>query len=238
MNNRVIPGKAAASDENTSPRGYGQGCPAACALDVLGDRWTLLILRDLSHAPLRFVDIQAINPGLSPNLLTVRLRRLEASGIVTRRRLRPPGRAVVYGIEPSARESVVLILNALGRFGGLLFGRMPPPESAEPLLAQMRRNARWFMAKQSRVKGEFGLEFDGLHIGLSVDEDHFDPTPDPPADPIATIASTTATMAHLANGVVSLADAEANGRLSISGDRAAAVALIETLSLVPVQAIP
>ena len=228
--------KTAASDEDNFPRGYGQGCPIAVALDVLGDRWTLLILRDLSHAPLRFVDIQAINPGLSPNLLTTRLRRLEASGIIRRSELPPPSRAAVYGIEPSAREAVVLILNALGRFGGLLFARTSPPESAEPLLAQMRRNARWFIAKRSGVKGEFGLEIDGLRMGLSVGEHHFDPTPNPPADPVATIESTAATMAHLANGVVSLADAEASGRLSISGDRDAAVALIENLSLVPVQA--
>ena len=66
-------------------RRYRLLCPIARALDRVGDRWTLLILRDLHAGPARFVDVQASLPGLAPNLLTKRLRQLEADGLICRR---------------------------------------------------------------------------------------------------------------------------------------------------------
>lgn len=221
--------------EADGPPTYGQGCPVAVALDVLGRRWTLLILRDLAHAPLRFLDIAAINPGLSPNLLTSRLRSLEAAGIVKRRRLPPPERAIVYELTPGGRDAVLPILGALARFGGVLFESASEPESAEPILAQMRRNGRWLLAKRRDVVGEFAFELDGQRVGLSVDAHRFEPSPDPPQKPTATIRSTSSTMARLANGIVSLSEAEASGQLAIGGDRDAAVALIDALGMVPLR---
>lgn len=221
--------------EANGPPVYGQGCPVAVALDVLGRRWTLLILRDLAHAPLRFLDIAAINPGLSPNLLTSRLRSLEATGIVSRRRLPPPERGVVYELTPGGRDAVMPILGALARFGGVVFEAAPQPESAEPMLAQMRRNGRWLLAKRRGVVGEFAFELDGQRVGLSVDEHQFEPSPDPPARPTATIRSSSATMARLANGIVGLSEAETSGQLAIGGDRGAAVALIDALGMVPLR---
>jgi DNA-binding HxlR family transcriptional regulator len=223
------------SAEPDGPPAYGQGCPVAVALDVVGRRWTLLILRDLAHAPLRFLDIAAINPGLSPNLLTSRLRSLEAAGIVSRRRLPPPERAVVYELTPGGRDAVMPILGALARFGGVVFESAPQPDSAEPMLAQMRRNGRWLLAKRRDVVGEFAFELDGQRVGLSIDEHRFEPSPDPPQQPTATIRSTSATMARLANGIVGLSEAEASGQLAIAGDRAAAVGLIDALGMVPLR---
>ena len=64
---------------------YSQGCPIAVALDTIGDRWMLLLLRDLAHAPMRYSDLQAINPKMSPNLLSKRLRQLQDAGLVSKR---------------------------------------------------------------------------------------------------------------------------------------------------------
>jgi DNA-binding HxlR family transcriptional regulator len=66
-------------------RVYGQGCPVARSLDLLGDRWTLLIVRDLLRGRGRFQELTASLPGIAPNILSDRLKGLEEAGIVTRR---------------------------------------------------------------------------------------------------------------------------------------------------------
>lgn len=66
-------------------RAYGQGCPVARSLDLLGDRWTLLIVRDLLRGRGRFQELTESLPGIAPNILSDRLKLLEAGGIVTRR---------------------------------------------------------------------------------------------------------------------------------------------------------
>ena len=71
-------------------RSYGQFCAAAKALDVLGERWTLLVVRELLLGPRRFTDLLAALPGLSPSLLTRRLQRLEANRVILREQLPPP----------------------------------------------------------------------------------------------------------------------------------------------------
>ena len=80
----------------TTMRTYGDGCSSAHALDLVGERWALLIVRDLLFGPKRFSDLTAGLPQASPNVLTQRLRELEAAGIVRRRRLPPPASTMVY----------------------------------------------------------------------------------------------------------------------------------------------
>jgi DNA-binding HxlR family transcriptional regulator len=79
-----------------APREYGQSCSLACALDRIGERWTLLIVRELSLGPLRFSDLARSVGGAPTDVLTKRLRDLEQHGIVRRRELDPPASATVY----------------------------------------------------------------------------------------------------------------------------------------------
>ncbi|MBK5219290.1 MAG: transcriptional regulator [Thermoleophilia bacterium] len=79
-----------------SRREYGQECSLACALDRIGERWSLLIVRELSLGPLRFSDLARDVGGAPTDVLTKRLRGLEEDGIVVRRELAPPAAAVVY----------------------------------------------------------------------------------------------------------------------------------------------
>jgi DNA-binding HxlR family transcriptional regulator len=92
-------------------RRYGQFCPIARSLDLLGDRWTLLVVRELLVGPQRYSDLLAHLPGMWSNLLGQRLRSLAAAGLVRRRTLPPPAARVVYeltergrGLEPSLYE--------------------------------------------------------------------------------------------------------------------------------------
>ena len=85
------------------PRRYGQFCPIARALDLLGERWTLLIARELLVGPQRYSDLLAHLPGMWSNLLASRLRRLEDAGLVRRRWLEPPAARFVYELRNDVR---------------------------------------------------------------------------------------------------------------------------------------
>ena len=100
-----------------SNKSYQQYCGIAAALDVVGDRWTLLILRELSFGQQRFTDLRAGLPGIATNLLSERLRDLEESGLVEQRELPPPAARTVYALTPDQGRSVLPVLRALANFG-------------------------------------------------------------------------------------------------------------------------
>ena len=77
-------------------RSYEDGCAAAHALDLIGERWALLVVRELLLGPKRFTDLRAGLPNVSPNVLAQRLRELEQAGVVRRRKLPPPAASKVY----------------------------------------------------------------------------------------------------------------------------------------------
>src|SRR2546421_5058094 len=93
---------ASAADTHAR-RSYEQFCPLARALDVLGERWTLLVVRELLLGPRRFSDLRAHLPGIAPALLTQRLRDLEAAGLVRRAELPPPAARTVYELTERGR---------------------------------------------------------------------------------------------------------------------------------------
>jgi DNA-binding HxlR family transcriptional regulator len=106
-------------------RSYQQYCGLARALDVVGDRWTLLIVRELFIADgCRYTDLQYGLPGIATNLLADRLRQLEDNGIISRELAPPPIATTLFRLTPRGRE-LQPVLAALGRWGGPLLGDMP-----------------------------------------------------------------------------------------------------------------
>jgi DNA-binding HxlR family transcriptional regulator len=97
-------------------RSYAQLCPIAHALDLVGERWTLLIVRELLLGPKRFSDLHAGLPGIGTNILSARLKELEAASIVSRRMLAPPAASRVYELTCRGRELGGIVLR-LGRWG-------------------------------------------------------------------------------------------------------------------------
>jgi DNA-binding HxlR family transcriptional regulator len=107
----------ATTNSHTTPdRTYGQYCPIAAGLDLLGDRWTLLILRELSMGDQRFTDLRTELRGIAPNLLTERLRSLQAIGLVTTAELPPPAARSVYRLTADGHR-VEPVLRSVARFG-------------------------------------------------------------------------------------------------------------------------
>src|SRR5689334_22219934 len=104
-------------------RSYNEACGIARALDVVGERWALMVVRELMLGPKRFTDIRASLPGLSADVLSQRLRELEALEVLRHRTLPPPAASKVYELTPSGLE-LEQVLIALGRWGG---ANAPPP---------------------------------------------------------------------------------------------------------------
>lgn len=109
-------------------RSYGQYCGFARALELVGERWALLIVRDLLIGPKRFGEIQRGLPGIPTNILTARLNELEDSGLVRRRLLARPAKGVAYELteEGAGLETAVL---AIGRWGARRLGEPRPDET-------------------------------------------------------------------------------------------------------------
>lgn len=102
--------------KKTPGRTYDQYCTIASALDLIGDRWTLLVLRELSFGERRFTDLKAGLPGIATNLLTERLRGLEDAGLVEQQVLPPPAARTVYRL---TRDGLRIrpVLRAIAQFG-------------------------------------------------------------------------------------------------------------------------
>lgn len=100
-------------------RSYGQYCAIARSLDLVGDRWTLLIVRELWLRPGRFTDLRAALPGIAPNLLTQRLRAMRTTGLITKVREPAPIAATVYHLTPRG-EGLIPVLRELLRWGAPL----------------------------------------------------------------------------------------------------------------------
>ncbi|KLK94041.1 transcriptional regulator [Microvirga vignae] len=107
--------KITTKEERRSRRHYDDACATAHALDLVGERWALLVMRELMMGPKRFSDLRESLPGISANVLTQRLEGLEAVGVLTRRKLPPPASAQVYELTEWGYESEP-IFQALGRW--------------------------------------------------------------------------------------------------------------------------
>jgi DNA-binding HxlR family transcriptional regulator len=98
-------------------RTYGQYCSVAKALDVVGDRWTLLIIRELlTQGPCRYTDLKSGLPGIATNLLSDRLRELESAGLIRREEAAPPIATTLFHLTDAGAE-LEPVLNALGGWG-------------------------------------------------------------------------------------------------------------------------
>ncbi|MFF4587546.1 winged helix-turn-helix transcriptional regulator [Streptomyces sp. NPDC001388] len=203
-------------------RSYDQYCSAARALDAVGDRWTLLIVRELLAGPRRYTDLHADLPGVSTDVLAGRLRDMERDGLTTRRRLPPPGAAYVYELTARGRE-LMPVLQALGKWGEGELGERRPTDAVR---------AHWFALPLLRV-----LEGEGL-VEVRLDEGHFHVFAgaqdgpvygDGPAprEPDARLALDAGTSAALSRGELSVVDAVRAGRIDVSGDGTLAKALRE-----------
>lgn len=206
-------------------RTYGQYCGLARSLDVLGDRWNLLIIRELLIAPARYRDLQAGLPGVATNLLTERLRTLESVGVIARRTT-SDGDAIEYALTPWGAE-LRRPIEDLIRWSVPLMVRGPEGDVFQPgwlaLALPALLDAR-VTTKQPATIGLDLTEFSPLQLRASAAE--FEVVPDDGSRVDATIRADPTYVLGLAAGALSLDDAQALGLVEVSGDEAVVRAVL------------
>jgi DNA-binding HxlR family transcriptional regulator len=174
-------------------RTYEQYCPIAVALDVLGDRWTLLIMRELLIGDQRFTDLRRALPGMAPNLLSERLRRLEDEGLVTRLELPPPVARMVYSATDAGVE-VVPVLRALARFGVDRMSRPDDEVVIRPGMAVYGLLTPFHRPNPDAPRMHTRVIVDGTAFDVLTDGERVSTRPRPAAEPDLLITTTTAAM--------------------------------------------
>jgi DNA-binding HxlR family transcriptional regulator/putative sterol carrier protein len=206
-------------------RSYNQYCGVARALDLIGERWALLVLRDLVLGPKRFTDLQASLPGIGTNVLSTRLRELEASGVVERRVLPPPAASTVYELTPYGREIEPALL-ALGRWGAMSLGIRGPEQELRSgwVGVAMRAFADPEAAAGLSCICELRLEHGVFHA--RVDDGEIGIEDGPALNPDLVVETSVDVLVGLLVGAAAVPEAVAAGAVTVEGD----VPLLERLA--------
>jgi len=199
-------------------RSYEDACGAAHALDLVGERWALLVVRELVFGPKRFTDLRAGLPGISPNVLTQRLEELEQASILRRHKLPPPAAAWVYELTDWGLELEPVIM-ALGRWGSRSPARpaQMPPISTDSLVMSFKTMfdpavAAGLDGRVQLVIGESRFRLEFKRGKLELQRGSFD-TPD------ATLEALPDALAGVVYGGYKLADAVRAGDVRADGDK-------------------
>ena len=203
-----------------SRRRYDDACATAHAMDLVGERWALLVIRDLMFGPKRFSDLRADLPGISANVLTQRLEGLEAAGIVTRRRLPPPTPVQLYELTEWGAEAEP-IFQSLGRWAARSPLHDPTlPFSASSLFLSFR--TMFDPARAGDLAASIGFRIGKERFlvriaggGLTAERRAFEK-----ADVV--FSGTAQTIAAVVYGGVPIAAMIDAGMLAVNGDRALA----------------
>jgi DNA-binding HxlR family transcriptional regulator/putative sterol carrier protein len=204
----------------TSKRTYEDGCATAHALDLIGERWALLVVRELILGPKRFTDLRAGLPAISPNVLTQRLLELEEAGILQRRKLPPPAAAWVYELSEWGLELERVIM-ALGRWAV----RSPTLMQGHPLSVDAL-----ILSFRTMFSSDAADGFDAT-LEIRIGEDRFravvadgemELTRNTARNPGAIIEADVNTLAAVVYGGRKFAEAVRSGDLRVEGDKAIA----------------
>jgi DNA-binding HxlR family transcriptional regulator len=199
-------------------RSYGQYCGLARSLEVVGDRWNLLIVRQLLIAPARYRDLIDGLPGIATNLLADRLRDLEASGVV-QRRVAGKGSVVEYALTPWGAE-LRQPIESLIRWSTPLMVRGPDGDSFRPEWLALAVPALLDTRVTVRPSATVGLEIGDPPLQLRATRSGFEVGPHDGRDLDATVRADPASVLGLAAGALTLNDARALGLVEIDGDEA------------------
>jgi DNA-binding HxlR family transcriptional regulator len=197
-------------------RTYAQYCGLAYALDLVGERWALLIVRDLLLGPRRFTDLQRGLPGIPSNVLSARLRELEENGIVLRRVLPRPASGVAYDLTEYGRELEEIVLR-LGLWGARSLGEPHAGDVVTPSAIVVALRAAFQTGAARGVRAAYEVRVGEAVVHARVDRGRLEAGegPLPGAD---VVLEAGPTLRSVMAGEVSMDDAIAAGGISATGD--------------------
>jgi DNA-binding HxlR family transcriptional regulator/putative sterol carrier protein len=191
-------------------RAYRQYCATARALDLVGERWTLLLLRELLTGPKRNKDLLHNLPGIGTNLLAARLRKLESDGLVERTTLPPPAGSAVYRLTQLGRGLEPAIM-ALARWGQQLLGEPTAEDEIRPSWVILGMKAVFRPERAADLRETYEFRIDGDVFWIRVDHGEADAAQGGARDPDLIVSSDVDTFLEDHSGRVSARDAVAAG---------------------------
>lgn len=209
-------------------RTYNQACSAAHALDLVGERWALLVIRELLLGPKRFTDLREGLPQASPNILSQRLHELEEAGIVRHRKLAPPAGSWVYELTDWGMELEPVLLH-LARWGGRSPLRdLTAGASVDALMLALRSG---FDPKSSgNLRATYALRVGEHTFTVRVADGRLTVVRGDAPEPDVVIETDAATFASLIMHRQRLGDATAGERLTLTGDQDRVERLLQALA--------
>ncbi|GAB2524895.1 winged helix-turn-helix transcriptional regulator [Nocardiopsis aegyptia] len=210
-------------------RSYGEACPIAHALDMIGERWALLVVRELRLGPRRYSDLAAALPGIGPSVLSQRLRDLERVGVLTQRALPPPVTAKVYELTPWGAE-LEPVFAALRRWG--MRSPVVPREggvSADTVFLGLRAYFDADAGAGTPWSATFRVRLEREVYHLVVDEGVLTDVRrgEHPGEPDAVVTTDQRTLQAVLGRERPLADAVGAGDLTVDGDERAVQRLVD-----------
>jgi DNA-binding HxlR family transcriptional regulator/putative sterol carrier protein len=195
-------------------REYGQYCGLARALDLVGSRWSLLIVRELLDGPRRFTYLEQRLDGIPTNILSTRLRELEDGGVIERTLQPRPFGSVVYGLTPYGKALEKSLLT-LGLWGAQSLGR--PPEGFASSLSSITFPLRAMFQEETQGEHRFQIRRgdDYLNVGVSHGKVSFPSDPD--FEPDVILEMPAGLLLAIVKGYESFDSAIESGRLKIDG---------------------
>ncbi|MFQ6330015.1 winged helix-turn-helix transcriptional regulator [Nocardia sp. CWNU-33] len=202
-------------------RTYNQYCATARTLDLVGERWTLLLLRELLTGPKRFGDLQTGLRGLGTGLLAARLKHLEREGLAHKITLPPPARTPAYALTEAGEELGPAIL-ALARWGlKWTMGEPQPTETFHPGWAVLGLQACFNPQAAAGLRAVYEFRIDGEVFHARIDDETIETLHGPAQHPDAIITISESAFLRLTSQTLTLAEAIKTGAASVSGDEEA-----------------
>ncbi|PWG01790.1 winged helix-turn-helix transcriptional regulator [Sphingosinicella humi] len=223
--------KVTTERQAASKRRYDDACGTAHALDLVGERWALLVLRELMLGPKRFSDLRADLPGISANVLTQRLEGLEASGLLVRRKLPPPASTQVYELTQWGYEAEPIV-QSLGRWAARSPAHDPTlPISSTSIILSFRTMFDGERAKGMRAS--LGLRLGREAFRGSMADGRLEIARGDPEGADFIFTGTAAALAAAVYGKQPLDALAEAGALTLEGDRALAEQFLTLFPLPP-----
>jgi DNA-binding HxlR family transcriptional regulator len=214
-----------------SARRYDDACATAHALELIGDRWALLVMRELMMGPRRFGDLRASLPGISANVLTQRLEGLEAAGVLCRRKLPPPAFVQVYELTEWGLEAEPILLS-LGKWA-VRSPRHDPTLPLSPVALMLSFRAKFEPARAQGIDVAIGFRFGEESFSVAVRDGVLTTARGGPVRCDVAITGTPPAVAGLVYGKVPLAALEQQGALSVDGSRDALARFADIFEMPP-----
>jgi DNA-binding HxlR family transcriptional regulator/putative sterol carrier protein len=202
-------------------RSYNQFCATARTLDVIGERWTLLVIRELITGPKRYKDLLESLPGIGSSLLAARLKHLEAADLIRRVELRPPAGSKVYELTEAGRDLEPVVM-AVARWGLKWALNEPRPgDSFRSSWAVLAMEAAYDERAASGVEEIYEFRVGDEIFHARVHNGAVQARHGPAFEPDLTITATPEAFVDLAAGRATLAQATKQGWIEVDGSRAA-----------------